>query len=562
MELPGGTGLGELVDNEDYYSLLNASREATQEELKLCYRRLCMVYHPDKHDSSKSKDASNIFGRVQTAYSVLSDPMKRHIYDVYGKKGLEADWQIVERQKTPQEMREEYERIQKMRAQFRLEERTHPKGSFSMTVNATSVFDQPYDVDDYYDDRMVFPDITKMALSQSIEVPLTVSQTATISGNLTSNNGNGSGSCDLAWRKTLSNSAWGEIDMQATDSKVFNFGIKGYRSLGGGLFALVHFPVSMAVDNDLVAINLPGLNATMGRVMGKEVFGSLNLRLGQGAHISTNLVRETSRFRISGKLQLGIPHSFGVCSLTYKLAEEEGNFKLAVKAGTFGCMVEYGAEHRVSKHSVVAAHVNIGVPLGVNVKLRLNRASQTYSMPIMLSDDVNFMAAFYGTMVPITLYAAIHILIIRPYKRKAKEKEAEENEQSLINETNKKREEAIALVNMMRESTERKLTNEERKMGLVITEAWYGRFVSDTSSKSSKLVDVSIPLQNLVENSTLQLPADITKSGLPGFYDPCPGHEKKLKVVYKFRGRQHQALIDDKEALRIPLKSHSLQTDQ
>ena len=34
---------------------------------------------------------------------------------------------IVERQKTPQEMREEYERIQKMRAQFRLEERTHPK---------------------------------------------------------------------------------------------------------------------------------------------------------------------------------------------------------------------------------------------------------------------------------------------------------------------------------------------------------------------------------------------------------------------------------------------------
>ena len=40
------------------------------------------------------------------------------------------------------------------------------------------------------------------------------------------------------------------------------------------------------------------------------------------------------------------------------------------RAGTFGCMVEYGAEHRVSKHSVVAAHVNIGVPLGVNVKLR------------------------------------------------------------------------------------------------------------------------------------------------------------------------------------------------
>ena len=27
-------------------------------------------------------------------FLVLSEPMKRHIYDVYGKKGLEADWQV------------------------------------------------------------------------------------------------------------------------------------------------------------------------------------------------------------------------------------------------------------------------------------------------------------------------------------------------------------------------------------------------------------------------------------------------------------------------------------
>ena len=42
------------------------------------------------------------------------------------------------------------------------------------------------------------------------------------------------------------------------------------------------------------------------------------------------------------------------------------------------------------------------------------------------------------------------------------------------------------------------------------------------------------------------------QSGLPGFYDPCVGEEKSLKVLYQFRGVMHQVLSGDVEALRIP----------
>jgi len=31
-----------------------------------------MIYHPDKHDESNSKKASEIFGRIQTAYSGIN----------------------------------------------------------------------------------------------------------------------------------------------------------------------------------------------------------------------------------------------------------------------------------------------------------------------------------------------------------------------------------------------------------------------------------------------------------------------------------------------------------
>lgn len=43
-----------------------------------------------------------------------------------------------------------------------------------------------------------------------------------------------------------------------------------------------------------------------------------------------------------------------------------------------------------------------------------------------------------------------------------------------------------------------------------------------------------------------------SQTGLPGFYDPCVGEEKSLKVLYQFRGVMHQVLSPDGEALRIP----------
>jgi len=43
---------------------------------------------------------------------VLSDPHQRAIYDNLGTRGLETEgWEIVQRTKTPQEIREEYERL-------------------------------------------------------------------------------------------------------------------------------------------------------------------------------------------------------------------------------------------------------------------------------------------------------------------------------------------------------------------------------------------------------------------------------------------------------------------
>ena len=100
------------------------------------------IYHPDKHtDALRKKEAEVLFNKTKKAYEVLSDPHKRAIYDSLGTKGLETEgWEVVQRTKTPQEIREEYERIAQVNEERRLHQRTNPSSSFRVSVDASELF--------------------------------------------------------------------------------------------------------------------------------------------------------------------------------------------------------------------------------------------------------------------------------------------------------------------------------------------------------------------------------------------------------------------------------------
>ena len=54
-------------------------------------------------------------------------------------------------------------------------------------------------------------EISEMSVTQSVECPLTVKDTATVSGHLSTRNGTGAGSISLALRRVLSHTAWAEV---------------------------------------------------------------------------------------------------------------------------------------------------------------------------------------------------------------------------------------------------------------------------------------------------------------------------------------------------------------
>ncbi|KAL4202853.1 hypothetical protein AMTRI_Chr02g223300 [Amborella trichopoda] len=67
-----------------YYRVLGIPKGASVAEIRGAYRKLAMKWHPDKWAKSPSHagEANRRFQEIQEAYTVLSDEVKRAMYDV------------------------------------------------------------------------------------------------------------------------------------------------------------------------------------------------------------------------------------------------------------------------------------------------------------------------------------------------------------------------------------------------------------------------------------------------------------------------------------------------
>lgn len=535
----------EPEDGRELYALLHLSPESSDEEIRRAYRQYAQIYHPDKYQDLQMKDvATENFQRIRDAYEVLSDENKRQIYDIYGMEGLNSGLELGPKLNKPEEIKRQLEELRRRKEEEKL--LVHARSTGSIVAN--------FSVPQYLDGDSI---MKGMGMSTQVQLPVSKLNTVTVGGNLVVNGTAGTGAATVVLGHQLSSVS--SIDLMATVGLRSLIGVQTFRQIS---------PNSTATSGLALSLRDGSINLSNGwtRQLSGDTVGNIQLVLGTDSNISVGWQKKDEKCSAAGEVKIGT-NSFGASAHYTHHFSSKSHGRVAGRVGSTALDFEIGAGRRISEFSTVRMLYNIGIQ-GVSWRFELNRAGQKLVIPVLLSTDFNALFVTGAFAIPSTLYFLLQTYVVKPYYLKREKQKTLEKMDSLSTQLTEAREAAKKAQRLLEPVSNRKKNKQLENDGLVITKALYGdrKKIKESSELSdiddnvaSQVLDVTIPLNFLVtEAGQLKLHEGIKKSGIMGFYDPCPGDPKLLLVEYMFHGRQYKVMADDYGALLLPQDIHQI----
>ncbi|KAL3737973.1 hypothetical protein ACJRO7_019494 [Eucalyptus globulus] len=555
--------------HRELYALLHVAPDASDEEIRRAYRQWAQVYHPDKYQDLHMKEvATQNFQRICEAYEILSDETKRQIYDIYGMEGLTSGLELGPRLSKVEEIKEELERLRRMKEQEKSLSQFRPSGTIMTELSVPHFLDG----DSF---------VRGMQMASQFQSQISKKNTLALGGNLAVSENAGGRAASLVLGHQISPAASAEfmvsfglqalVGVQTTRWSIYELfmfilGKEYYffSLLFGDRHLSQHSTATMGLAMSLQDGSINLSNAWT-RQFSETANGNIQLVLGPESSIAVGWQKREEKMSAAGELKLGTS-SFGASAHYTRRFSSKSHGRIAGRFGSTALEVEVGGGRKLSNFSTVRMLYTIGIQ-GIFWKFEWRRGGQKIVVPILLSRHLNPLFAAGAFIFPTSAYFILKKFVVKPYFLKREKQKALEN----LDKTSAQVQEAMSAAQRAQKLLENVANRKRNKQmevgGLVITEAKYGNLKNlkrydqsaEVTELASQVMDVTLPLNFLVTDSgQLKLHEGVKKSGIMGFCDPCPGEPKGLRVEYTYAGSRYEVTVDDYAELFIPREDHRI----
>lgn len=302
---------------------------------------------------SVSKEvAQRKFELIQKAFEVLSDPVLKMLYDLYGEQGLVENLQMISREKSLDDIRRDYEKRQIEKSELERRFRTNVQSHIKATVNLSPLFIRdPYTKETFLREPMglasLISELNRVSIVQSVEFPIGKRDRLVLGGSVESINGIGHPRLTASYQKRLSETSSSQFQVGLGTAKYMNVAVTHH--FGSLLYGQIAGTLGQIHDRSIL-----GCVFTVGRHLTKNTVATLSWKEGSsnGLHLNLDTVRHDSNFTTSFQLNesLGLAITFKYGRQTSKKSRVKTSIDVGLNPG-----ISFGAERRVSKYTYLGS---------------------------------------------------------------------------------------------------------------------------------------------------------------------------------------------------------------
>ncbi|KAJ2116011.1 hypothetical protein IW146_001857 [Coemansia sp. RSA 922] len=610
-------------EHDYYAVLNVSRRATTEDIREAYRRLSRLFHPDRHHDAEKQEWARRQFHIIQRAHEILIDPAVRAAYDQLGEQGISLGKAVGYKLHSVKDLQDKFEREARMRRIEDVDEWVQSQSEITLSVNGSGIISphaaQSFQSSNKGASGSGGLALQQLFMTHSFTASLSDNMSGTIEGRMLSRNNNtragNNGTVKVMIKRTLGPQTWMSFTTPLLPPHVVAVEAVHCPSLGTFYQAKVeqhaldlYTPpaitmqagrplspyttafISVATGNQYAlgsrwtnssTRTLPGKRPTLAPRKPSSVTIGLTGARSTGEELGANVTATTNQAYVQAWYKRKIDMYFSVSGGLVVVGHNPQAASIApLLLGDISVNIDMAGE--VNRHTKLGWKVDLGLASGVTVTLYLRRFRNSVKLPLLLTPMLELELAIYASAIPMAAALALHYFVLKPRRRRLIERQMEILKDEQRYQLSQQQRQAQEAVRLMADSVARARKQALAANGLVIEKALYGdlpfgiaaqdtnilraaitKFGASRSALSTtdepRACDVTVALHALVAGDQLVIAANGSKQFLPGFYDPTFGAPKSLFIRYRFKGKLHEVIVKDDQALAIPMREHCIE---